>query len=154
MGVPLRAVAPFFAGVPPITSVYTSTWVVVGGLPNIRPDSGDWVWPQDLFASTLTAAQRSVRYMGIQSTGEIYLRFNAVSGADTGQELKPAVESSIRITITHITTGTTVTLIGLGSDTSEPYAWTPSNSSELIAVRNAINDATNRSVRVDVSYTP
>ena len=69
-------------------------------------------------------------------------------------DLLSDAESNIRITLTHVASGTAVTLVGTGSDTTEPYSWTPSNSAELVALVNAVIADADKLLQISVSYTP
>ena len=63
-----------------------------------------------------------------------------------GPQLTDAAERSLRMEFIHATAGTVV-VVGTGSDTTEPYLWTPSNSAQVIAWFNGVRSGDNVRVR-------
>ena len=67
-------------------------------------------------------------------------------GGSAGPEMTADFERNVRIEFIHARAGT-LPIVGTGSDTAEPYIWTPTNSAAVIAWINAVNNGDNVRVR-------
>ena len=87
----------------------------------------------------------------LRNLNQFQLHFESrplTTSGTTGLELLPAVESGLRMEFTHATAGT-LTLDGTGSDTDEPYEWTPSNSAAMLAWGQSVAHGEN----VNITFT-
>ena len=90
------------------------------------------------------------------SPGSVYLKLHnssneEVNDGNAGDDLSTDFESSGTITIT-ASDNSTLILTGIG-DSTEPYFWTPSNSTAVSNFVTAIQALTDKSVTVEFSLT-
>ena len=58
-------------------------------------------------------------------------------GVEAGPHLTTDAEARLSMQITHTGSGDSVTIVGVGNDDDEPYAWIPSNAAEVATFANA-----------------
>lgn len=91
-------------------------------------------------------------YPIINRNGQVQLQLDATSTHTQtliGPHLTDEAERGLRMEFIHATAGT-LTIIGTGSDTEEPYVWTPSNTAEIRAWVNAYRDQNTVTVRLSL----
>ena len=90
-------------------------------------------------------------YPVLRASGSVSLHLastpGATGGSTAGPQLTATTEAGLRIECRHATAGTLV-IIGTGSDTQEPYTWTPTNSAQVTAWVNAVSNGDNVTVRM------
>ena len=82
----------------------------------------------------------------IFKTGRIILRLgpSGESSSLSGPDFISTFETSGQITFT--AGSNSVTVIGTGSDTAEPYDWTPTNSADVTTFHDALTDSSSLSI--------
>ena len=90
---------------------------------------------QDVFFDTTSDIPRLLRQVSVRSNGSVVVNINLSSQA-ANVDLSNAWEQNGGFTLT--VGNNSLTVLNDGADTSEIYAWTPSNSAEVTAFFNAI----------------
>ena len=109
----------------------TNRWI--GTVSNSVLPTGQGALPTEWMKGGVTAY---VSQIGLKTdTGRIYLSLTLheiITGAVTGPEFRSAVETGIRLTFE--SGGSSVEVTGI-TDTTEPYVWIPSNSSDVTKIK-------------------
>ena len=109
--------------------------------------------PANWWAAGVATADQDLRFLSIQSTGILTIRFGGSSSSDLGDNLKDSVRMNATIKFTNATAAS-VTITGVGgSDTEEPYVWTPTEAGWQTWV-DAWFAAGTKDLTVEWSYTP
>ena len=110
----------------------------------------DWYTPTQQLNGVFFADGTPQEVFGIRinSSGRIAI----ILGGTGSEDLTNAIESSGEFVFT-ASNGASVTVIGI-TDMTEPYAWTPSNSAEVIAFYNAIDGLSNQTLTFRIDDDP
>ena len=92
---------------------------------------------------------RYLSSVAVRSDGQVRINLaSSTSGSQNNADLSNAFEQNGGIDILY--NGTTYSFELSGADTSEPYEWTPSNSSEVTTLYNALLSATDRGATLTI----
>ena len=122
----------------------------------VSGDNIGWTFTSNLGSSLAADAGQTLYWKVLTFIGsEVSIRLSSTpteEGLDAGPDFSAQMEQSGTITFV-ASDGERLVVTGI-SDSSEPYSWTPSNSSEVSSFRAHVIALTNRSLTVTFDDTP